>query len=561
MASCPRCGNVFASAGDGPCPIDGSPLGEGAPDLAGRLAGRFRIGAPLAAGRTSRVFHAEDARAGRTVALKVLHGEIAADRKLAARCFERARAVARGARGQVVGVEAAGFSDTGLAFIARALVEGPSLAASLRETGARPARGAAHVVRELALILARLHARGVAHQDLRPGAVLLRGERDAEEVLLLDGAAGPALDPAARLPFVRDPAHLAPEIVAGGAWTAASDLYLLGVILYELLIGVPPFDRAAAHAEDAVPVPALEYGGLTVLLVRLLDKEPARRPAAAVVVETIDRLGFSILPRRASGARKGQTTSGRGDRSRGRGPAAAAVVLAMGLGAGTLLWRAQRVESGAAIQAPAPSGVAAEPPAEGQASPDRPAARLDVAGGQGPARRPEIAAAPDRPAARLDVAGGQGPTRRPYIAEARDAGAAAGAEAAPDAAYAAFTERDFELGRALSDRELAWDDLARVEPALAKRWSRWYRHVAPPSADELASTYAALMAAVAVAERAHAAPAKESAPPPAPAEKAPAREDDGPAPDAGTAPPEPAPGARARPAPEGAAHEADAAPP
>jgi eukaryotic-like serine/threonine-protein kinase len=214
--------------------------------------GEYRLVAPLGSGGMGDVYRAEHLRLGRPVALKVLRGS-----ELAARFLNEAR-IQAGLVHPHVATLYDYFEADGRACIAMELVEGQTLAEVLRQRGRLPFPEAVRLLRPVAEAVAFLHARGVIHRDLKTHNVKVTPEG---RVKLLDfGIAKdlgrPGLTQAGAVPGT--PAYLSPEQVRGLPPDARSDVWALGVLLYELVTGALPFD-----APDALSLYAGSRGGPT----------------------------------------------------------------------------------------------------------------------------------------------------------------------------------------------------------------------------------------------------------------------------------------------------------
>ena len=250
------------------------------------FAGRYRIRALIGRGGMGCVYRAEHTGLGRDVALKVL-GRLSDELEL--RFAREAHAIARLDHPGCVRILDHGETELGDPYIAMELVEGDTLA----ETLAREAVGiprALQITRGMLAALAHAHAHGVIHRDLKPENVMLVGRR----VVLIDfGLArlrdAPALTGAGIA--MGSPSYIAPERLLGQPHDARSDLYAIGVILYEMLGGLRPF--LGATPEDIIanvlarpprPLRALVpevSPALDAFVRRALAKDPARRFADA----------------------------------------------------------------------------------------------------------------------------------------------------------------------------------------------------------------------------------------------------------------------------------------
>ena len=297
-------------------------------ELQATLGGEYVVERELGGGGMSRVFLATERGLGRRVVLKVLAPEIAAG--LSVRRFAREIALAAQLQhANIVPLLSAGDAD-GLPYYTMPYVDGPSLRGRLAQGGPLGAAEAIAILRDVARALAHAHAQGVVHRDVKPDNVLLsdgsalvtdfgvaKALDDALdfcgglEAALLDGeaeASGSGLTSVG--PVVGTPAYVAPEQAAGDASADCRvDVYAFGAMAYELLTGAPPFagrsPRAmvTAHMVEA-PRPVGERRpdvppALAKLVMRCLEKEPARRPRSAEeLLRTLDSLA-APLGRRA----------------------------------------------------------------------------------------------------------------------------------------------------------------------------------------------------------------------------------------------------------------------
>jgi serine/threonine protein kinase len=253
------------------------------------LGGRYRLRARLAAGGMGAVWVADDAVLGREVAVKVLGEALAGDGLAAERLRREARAAARLGHPGVARVLDLG-EDGGRPYLVMELLHGESLAERLARAGPLAPAEAVRVVAAAADALEAAHQAGIVHRDVKPGNVFLT--RDGE-VKLLDFGIASASNEAALTGggLVGTAAYLAPERALGHDATPAADLYALGVLLYELLAGRPPFAAdsqmalAMAHVHGR-PVPLREAApavppALAAACEQALAKDPAARPPSA----------------------------------------------------------------------------------------------------------------------------------------------------------------------------------------------------------------------------------------------------------------------------------------
>ena len=279
----------------------------------GTSIGRYRIVAALGAGGMGEVYRALDTRLKREVALKVLPPELLADPDRKRRFLFEAQSAAALSHPRIATVYDADEAD-GVCYLAMELVAGAPLTERLR-SGPVPASEALALAVEVGEGLACAHAKGIVHRDLKPANVLVDTGGHARLIdfgvakLLEPGSDETTTDLATRAGhMVGTPAYMAPEQARGAAVDARADVFSFGLMLYELLTGLRPFDRGswpdtvAAVLRDPVPPLAAGTSGLAggafFLLQRLLDrclaKETSARPASIAEVlgdlETIRRL-------------------------------------------------------------------------------------------------------------------------------------------------------------------------------------------------------------------------------------------------------------------------------
>jgi TolB-like protein len=269
--------------------------------MIGRRVAHYQIIEKLGAGGMGEVWRAHDTRLDRDVALKVLPADRFSDENARARLVREARTASRLNHPHICTIHEVGEAD-GQTYIAMELVEGRTLSARLAE-GALPASEVLGVGLQIAGAVAHAHERGVVHRDLKSANVILTPEG---RVKVLDfGLAKRMLSEAAEdaptqtmsaltAPgvVVGTPAYMAPEQLRGEAADARSDVWALGVVLYEMAAGRRPFQgrstfevSSAILKESPVPLPAAVPGELGALIARYLVKEPAARYQQAKEVQ------------------------------------------------------------------------------------------------------------------------------------------------------------------------------------------------------------------------------------------------------------------------------------
>ncbi len=261
----------------------------------------------LGSGGMGEVYLARDKILGREVAIKVLRKRYAGDEEFVARFRREARSAAALSHPNVVSVHDLGCSGDGAYYIAMEYVPGGTLKQRLLEGGALRPDAAAAVARQIADALDAAHALGIVHRDVKPQNVLLTAGGDAKLADFgIAGAASPAVG-SRTTPVVGTPSYMSPEQVSGGPVGPASDLYSLGVVLYEMLTGEAPCgagNPAAGVAKQTNETPGSPKRldpkipeGMDSLVVKLLARRPEDRYAdVAELVRDLRRLGDGLPP-------------------------------------------------------------------------------------------------------------------------------------------------------------------------------------------------------------------------------------------------------------------------
>ncbi|TNE84747.1 MAG: serine/threonine protein kinase [Deltaproteobacteria bacterium] len=269
-------------------------------DIIGKtFAGRFEVEAFLEEGGMGRVYRARQVGMDRAVALKVLLPDLAADDELVARFHREMRATTAIEHPNTVRVYDYGSAEDGQLFLALEFLEGRTLDEIIAdEAPVSPAR-AAHIARGIARALAAAHHHAIVHRDLKPENVMLvdrYGRSDFVKVLdfglarLTEGSEDEALT--ATGIRVGSPMYMSPEYVQEFTVTPQSDLYALGVLLYQLVTGRTPFrgrpyELLSKHVTEK-PKPPSTYAPvpqwLEELILQLLAKKPSERPQGAEAV-------------------------------------------------------------------------------------------------------------------------------------------------------------------------------------------------------------------------------------------------------------------------------------
>jgi eukaryotic-like serine/threonine-protein kinase len=250
--------------------------------------GRYRAVRRIDAGGMGEIWEADDTLLGRRVAIKALAEELAGDRVAVRRFRREARATARLDHPNVIRVY--DFIDGEAPFLVLELLEGHTLADRLRRDGALPPLEAARIAAAVADGLDVAHRAGIIHRDIKPGNIMLTAGGGVKVMDFGIAAAWEAHSTTGQQ-LLATASYTAPERIRGGRASPAGDLYSLGVVLYEMLTGRPPFtaDNAEqllrAHLEAAPrPVRSLVFwvpAEIAAACETALAKDPAGRPASA----------------------------------------------------------------------------------------------------------------------------------------------------------------------------------------------------------------------------------------------------------------------------------------
>jgi Protein kinase domain len=255
------------------------------------VADRYRVVALLGRGGMGEVYRAEDLKLSQVLAIKFLPEKLTEDPAALARFHSEVRIARQVSHPNVCRVFDIGDAD-GIPFLTMEYVDGEDLSSVVRRIGRLPQDKAAEVSRQICAGLAAAHERGVIHRDLKPSNVMLDG---AGKARITDfGLASVAATIAGAEARAGTPAYMAPEQLSGKEVTAKSDIYSLGLVMYELVTGRRAFDAVTAaeliksRQAGTIPTPSSIVRDLDPLLeraiFRCLDPDPAKRPSSALQV-------------------------------------------------------------------------------------------------------------------------------------------------------------------------------------------------------------------------------------------------------------------------------------
>ena len=252
------------------------------------LKERYRIIGLLGRGGMGEVYRADDLRLGQAVALKFLPPGLGRDAQRLAQFHTEVRTARQVSHPNICRVYDIGEAE-GQLFLSMEFVDGEDLSASLRRFGRFPEDRAIEIARQICVGLAAAHERGVLHRDLKPANIMLDGQG---RVRIMDFS----LATAEAVTDVRagTPAYMAPEQLLGREVTVRSDIFALGLVLYELFTGRRAFeaktvnDLVSQHESGTIASPSEITRSLDPMveraIMRCLERDPAKRPGSALAV-------------------------------------------------------------------------------------------------------------------------------------------------------------------------------------------------------------------------------------------------------------------------------------
>jgi serine/threonine-protein kinase len=252
------------------------------------LDGRYRVIGLLGRGGMGEVYRADDLRLGQPVALKFLPEGLRHDARRLAQFHNEVRTARQVSHPNVCRVYDIGDAD-GLLYLSMEYVDGEDLASSLKRIGRFPEDKAVEIARQLCAGLAAAHQRGVIHRDLKPANIMLDG---SGRVRIMDfglAAVGQVEEVS-----VGTPAYMAPEQLMGREVTARSDIFALGLVMYELFTGRRAFmattvgELVSQHESREIAPPSAIVSNLDTaierVILRCLEPDPERRSVSAIAV-------------------------------------------------------------------------------------------------------------------------------------------------------------------------------------------------------------------------------------------------------------------------------------
>ncbi len=293
MKTCPKCGTEYADTTT-LCPSDGVALETTTDALLGQtLAGKYRIEERLNAGGMGTVYRGTHVLMDKTVAIKVLLASLAADEKIVARFSREARAASRISHPHALSVTDFGEAENGVVFLVMEYLSGSTLKEIIRHEGPMPLARVVEIIRQVGSALDAAHEQGVVHRDLKSENIMLLGTNVPDYAKVLDFGIAKIIEPVGTY----DPGLTAPNLVIGTPQymspeqcsqsqdiDARSDIYSLGVIVYEMLVGQVPFTGESPtvimmrHLQEPSPSVLDKRSDVPAAVGRVVTRAMAKRP-------------------------------------------------------------------------------------------------------------------------------------------------------------------------------------------------------------------------------------------------------------------------------------------
>src|SRR5687768_4794163 len=294
MKKCPKCGVEYSDTTT-LCPADGVALETTDDALIGTtLAGKYRIDARLNEGGMGSVYKGTHVMMDKTVAIKVLRPSLAAEEKIVARFSREARAASRISHPNALSVTDIG-EDNGIVFLVMEFLSGKTLKHVLREEGPLPLPRIVDITRQVGDALAAAHAQGVVHRDLKSDNIMLLDTTSVgDHAKVLDFGIAKINEPDGEFDggltapnlVIGTPQYMSPEQCSQDSEIdSRSDIYSLGVILFEMLVGHVPFAGDSPtmvmmkHLQEPVPSVLEERDDLPASVGRVVARAMAKLPA------------------------------------------------------------------------------------------------------------------------------------------------------------------------------------------------------------------------------------------------------------------------------------------
>src|ERR1043165_117443 len=291
MKKCPHCGVEYPDATT-LCPADGVALEKTTDSLIGStLAGKYHIDERLNEGGMATVYRGTHVLMDKTVAIKVLRPSLAADEKIVARFSREARAASRISHPNALMVTDFGEDDNGTVFLVMEYLSGRTLKQVIRDNGPLPVPRVVDITRQVADALNAAHQQGVIHRDLKSDNIMLLDTMTGDHAKVLDFGIAKINEPDGTVDtsltapnlVIGTPKYMSPEQCSQDAEIdARSDIYSLGVILFEMLVGHVPFSGDSPnivmmkHLQEPVPSVLEERSDVPASVARVVARAMAK---------------------------------------------------------------------------------------------------------------------------------------------------------------------------------------------------------------------------------------------------------------------------------------------
>ncbi len=276
----------------------GAAFRGGHPQPGDIIADRYRVVESIGSGAMGKVYRAEHVQISKVMAIKLLHSELEQNPENVARFHREAEAASRLNHPNTVHVFDFGRTKSGSLYLVMEYVDGEDLAKILEEQGPQPFGRVAYLSAQVAGSVADAHAAGIIHRDLKPENIVIQEGRDGERAKVLDFGLAKLFEGTMQTQvtesgtIVGTPYYMSPEQIQGHELDGRSDVYAIGAIMYECVVGKPPFEAPnhvgilSKHLAEApirpsarspLPVPA----EADEIIMRCLEKDPAERYPSA----------------------------------------------------------------------------------------------------------------------------------------------------------------------------------------------------------------------------------------------------------------------------------------
>lgn len=292
MKKCPTCSAEYKDTST-LCPTDGTPLESVGIALIGRtLAGKYRVDEVISEGGMGTVYRATHILMDKRVAIKVLHPALAADNIIVARFSREARAASRISHPHAINVTDFGESEDGIVFLVMEFLRGRTLKEVIKDSGPLELSRVVEIMRQVCGALEAAHDENVVHRDLKSDNIMLIDVAEGDWVKVLDFGIAKIQEPAGQDPgltspdlVIGTPQYMSPEQCSQTSEIdARSDVYSLGIILYELLVGHVPFTGDSAttimfkHLQEAPPDLQKDRDDLSSEVAEVVTRALAKKP-------------------------------------------------------------------------------------------------------------------------------------------------------------------------------------------------------------------------------------------------------------------------------------------